>query len=152
MHFYNLINGMAKKSNIKLFIDMDGVIAAYNFGKPLEFKNKRPLTTNIETIKKVKTIDNVELHILSICRQNFQRDDKNNWLDKNAPFFKKENRHILSKEEIRDKSSAEIKLEFLKNYETNDLIVLVDDDNKVLSTIDKGIKNVILLQDSELID
>ena len=45
-----------------------------------------------------------------------------------------------------------MKLHFLKNYETIDKIVLVDDDNKVLSTIANELDNIILLQDSELID
>ena len=43
MHFYNLIKELSKKNKIKLFVDMDGVIASYDFGKPLNFKIKRPL-------------------------------------------------------------------------------------------------------------
>ena len=99
MHFYNLIKELASEKII-LFVDMDGVIASYDFGKPLDFKNKRPLYNNIEVLKKVSTIDNVELHILSVCRKNYQIEEKNEWLDIYAPFFKKENRHILSKETI----------------------------------------------------
>jgi hypothetical protein len=53
---------------------------------------------------------------------------------------------------MSDISSANMKLHFLKNYETIDKIVLVDDDNKVLSIISKELDNIILLQDSELID
>ena len=32
---------------------MDGVIASYDFEKPLDFVNKRPLTTNIETLSQL---------------------------------------------------------------------------------------------------
>ena len=141
-----------KINKIKLFVDMDGVIASYDFGKPLDFKTKRPLTTNIEVLRKVSSLDNIELFILSVCRKNYQIDGKNKWLDKNAPFFQKENRYILSKESISNISSANMKLHFLKNYETIDKIVFVDDDNKVLSTISKELDNIILFQDSELID
>ena len=67
MHFYNLIKELSKKNKIKLFVDMDGVIASYDFGKPLNFKIKRPLKTNIEVLRKVASIENVEMFILSVC-------------------------------------------------------------------------------------
>ena len=154
MHFYNLIKELSKKNKIKLFVDMDGVIASYDFGKPLNFKIKRPLKTNIEVLRKVASLENVEMFILSVCRKNYQIDEKNMWLDKNAPFFERNNRCILSKEETQDASSANLKLQFLKNYiiKENEKIVFVDDDNKVLSTVAKELHNIILLQDSELID
>ena len=152
MHFYNLIKDLSANSKIKLVIDMDGVIASYDFGKPLDFKIKRPLITNIEVIKRVSLIENVELYILSVCRKNYQIDEKNEWLDKYASFFKKENRFILSKEKMPDMSSSNMKLQFLKNNQIEGKIVLVDDDNRVLSTISNELKNIILFQDSELID
>lgn len=152
MHFYNLIKELSKNDKLKIFIDMDGVIASYDFGKPLDFKNKRPLKTNIEVLKKVSLLENVELNILSVCRQNYQIAEKNEWLDINAPFFKKENRYILSKEQNPNITTVDLKLQFLKNYKTNDKMILVDDDNKVLSTISEEIDNIILFQDSELVD
>ena len=152
MHFYELISELAKDEEIELFIDMDGVISSYNFGMPLDFKNKRPLKTNINTLEKVSKIENVNLHILSVCRKDNEVQIKNEWLDINAPFFKKENRNVLSKETYTGFSSAELKLNFLKKYNTNNKIVLVDDDNHVLSTISKELDNITLLQDSELID
>ena len=152
MHFYNLISEIAKDEEIDLFIDMDGVISSYDFGKPLDFVNKRPLKTNIETIKKISTLNNVNLHILSVCRKDIEIEHKNCWLNKYAPFFKKENRNILSKETFVGFSSAELKLDFLKKYKSNNKIIVVDDDNNVLNTISKNIDNITLYQDSELID
>lgn len=152
MYFYNLISNLAENEVIDLFIDMDGVISSYNFGMPLDFKNKRPLKTNINTLEKVSKIENVNLHILSVCRKDNEVQIKNEWLDINAPFFKKENRNVLSKETYTGFSSAELKLDFLKRYNTSNKIILVDDDNHVLSTISKELDNIILLQDSELID
>ena len=153
MHFYNLMKELASKKEIILFIDMDGVIAAYDNGNnPYDFLHKRPLTQNISTIKKVSTIENIETHILSVCRENSQIDDKNVWLDENAPFFKKEDRVIISRESKEWKPAREIKLEFLKDVKTDKQIVVVDDDNDVLRTLKEELKKVIALQDSELID
>ena len=69
-----------------------------------------------------------------------------------APFFEKENGFVLSKETITDTSSPEMKLNFLKNFECEEQIVLVDDDNQVIKTVGRGLENVIVFQDSELID
>lgn len=152
MHIKEVITDILKKSNIDLFVDMDGVIAAYEFGMPLDFDKKRPLLSNINKIKELSKLNGVKLHILSCCKKDYQIDLKNQWLDKYANFFDKENRFILSKETIVNLSSAEMKLNFLKNYKTNSQIVVIDDDNQVIKTIGKNLSNVIVLQDSELID
>ncbi len=153
MYFYNLIKEMASKKNIILFIDMDGVIAAYDIGKnPYDFLHKRPLTQNIANIKEVLDLENVEVRILSICREDSQIEDKNVWLDQYAPFFKKENRVIISRASKDWKTAKEIKTEFLTNYKTDKQIVLVDDDNDILKHIHQNYDNIIVLQDSELVD
>lgn len=152
MYFYELIKEQAKNEEVVIFVDMDGVIASYNFGKPLDFKTKRPLKTNIGTLEKISTLKNVELYILSVCKKDFQIKDKNDWLDKYAPFFKKENRIVLSKETITNTSSSNMKLQFLKDFKTDKKKILVDDDNEVLKTISDGLDDIILYQDSELID
>ena len=45
-----------------------------------------------------------------------------------------------------------MKLNFLKNFECEEQIVLIDDDNQVIKTVGRGLENVIVFQDSELID
>ena len=152
MHFYNLIKKIAEKNDILLYVDMDGVIASYDAGKPLDYENKRPVMENIRKIKKVSEIPNVELFILSICMNNEQIQEKNNWLDKYADFFKYENRVIISKEKNVGISSPEIKTNYLKNLKSNKQIILLDDDNRILKNVLKNAENVIALQDSELID
>lgn len=149
MHFFNLIKNINKK--LIIFVDMDGVIASFDIGKPYDFENKRPLINNINTIKQLLTL-NVELHILSICRLDNQIIEKNNWLDKYASFFDKNNRHIISKESNPNYTSKELKNNFLNNFNTNEQTVLIDDDNEVLFYIKNNNKNIILFQDSELID
>lgn len=152
MHFYNLIKNLSTQKEISLFVDMDGVIASYDVGKPLDFLNKRPLTENIKKIEEVGKLPNVELHILSICKKNFQIAEKNTWLDKYAPFFKKENRNIISKEEETGLTSPELKANYLKNFKTNKQIVLLDDDNSILKKVMNTVNGIIVFQDSELID
>ncbi|MBR6034088.1 MAG: hypothetical protein IKP28_05095 [Clostridia bacterium] len=153
MYFYNLIKEMASKNDLILFIDMDGVIASYDIGKnPFDFLHKRPLTQNIANIKEVSELENVEVCILSVCREDSQIEDKNVWLDANAPFFKKENRNIISRASQDWKSAKDIKTDFLKDVKTDKQIVLVDDDNEVLKHIHQNYGNIIVLQDSELVD
>ena len=152
MHFYNLIKKLSIENKLLIFVDMDGVISSYDIGKPLDFLNKRPLTENIKKLEKISKLPNIELCILSICKKNFQIEEKNIWLDKYAPFFKKENRIIISKQETNNSSSSEIKANYLKNVKTNKQIIFVDDDNTILKTVLNKVKNVIVFQDSELID
>lgn len=152
MHFYNVIKKILEKGDILLYVDMDGVIASYDAGKPLDYENKRPLMDNIKKIKKVGDLPNVELFILSICKNKNQMKEKNNWLDKYADFFNKENRIIILKEENPNLESAELKTNYLKNIKTDKQIVLLDDDNRILKFVLKNAKDVIVLQDSELID
>lgn len=152
MHFYNEIKQIADRQEVELYVDMDGVIASYDAGKPLKFAEKRPLTENINKLEKIIEIENVELHILSVCRRDYQIKEKNDWLDKYAPFFKKENRIIISKESNKEFSSSDLKVNYLKSINTNKKIVLVDDDNQVLKNVMNQIKSIIVFQDSELID
>lgn len=152
MHFYNLIKDLSDKKEIILFVDMDGVIASYDAGKKIDFLNKRPLKENISKIEKVSELPNVELYILSICRKDFQIEEKNTWLDKYASFFQKENRIIISKEKLGNETSSEIKSNYLNNIKTNKQIVLLDDDNSVLKHVMKNVEGAIVFQDSELID
>lgn len=152
MHFYNIINELASKNDISLYVDMDGVIASYDVGKPLNFASKRPLTENINKLEKISKIENVELYILSICKKNNQINEKNKWLDKYAPFFYKQNRIIISKEQYEGISSPDLKSNYLKNIKTNRQVIFLDDDNTILKTVMKTVPNIILFQDSELID
>lgn len=152
MHFIDLIKKISIEEEVILFVDMDGVIASYDVGRPYDFKNKRPLKNNINIFREIAKLDRVSLHILSVCRENYQIEEKNEWLDINASFFEKENRVILSKEDSIYKISSELKLNYLKKYKTDKKIVFIDDDNSVLSVVNKELKNIILFQDSELVD
>lgn len=152
MHIKEVITNILKKDKIDLFVDMDGVIAAYEFGMPLDFDKKRPLLSNINKIKELSKLEGLTIHILSCCKKDYQIELKNQWLDKYAPFIDKDRRFILSKETITDLSSANMKLNFLQKHKTNSKIVVIDDDNQVIKTLGNNLQNIIVLQDSELID
>ena len=152
MHFYKIIENLSKERKLLIFVDMDGVIASYDIGKPYDFDKKRPLITNINTLKRLNSLENCELYILSICKKDYQIKEKNDWLDLNAPFFKKERRIIISKENSSITESGILKANYLNNLNTKNQIILVDDDNKVLKIVKEKVKNIILFQDSELID
>lgn len=152
MHFYQIIENLSKERKLLIFVDMDGVIASYDIGKPYDFDKKRPLITNINTLKRLNSLENCELYILSICKKDYQIKEKNDWLDLNAPFFKKESRIIISKENSSITESGILKANYLNNLNTKNQIILVDDDNKVLKIVKEKVKNIILFQDSELID
>lgn len=149
MKIINEIKTIAKNQKIDIYVDMDGVIAEYDFGRPLDFLNKRPLLGNIKVLEEMSKIPNVKMHILSICKKDSQINDKNLWLDKYAPFFKKENRNVLSKETYTDRSSSELKVDFLNNIES--FKILIDDDNGILKEVDKKVKNISLYQDSSIV-
>ncbi len=150
MNFYNEIKQYGNKK-IELYVDMDGVITDYNFGKPLDFKNKRPLTTNIKALERVSKMDNVNMHILSICKKDYQIKEKNDWLDKYINFINKDNRIIISKES-NEGSSRELKANYLKEINVEGILMLIDDDNEILKFIRDNVKDIVLYQDSVLVD
>ena len=155
MYFCDLVKNKYKNVNVMMFVDMDGVITDYEVGKPLDFKNKRPLMTNINTLKEISMIANIELYILSVCRLDYQIQEKNDWLDKYAPFFKKENRIVISKESFPGIESKELKSQRLKQIFENSSdkkIVHIDDDNEVLKHIRKELPNIDIYQDSSILD
>ena len=47
MHFYNMIKTLSQLHPIALFVDVDGVIAAYDFGRKFDFDKKRPLLQHV---------------------------------------------------------------------------------------------------------
>lgn len=137
--------------NVKLFVDMDGVIVDYEVGNVSRYDFKRPLLSNLEKLEKISKKDNIELYILSISKTDLGVKEKYFWLDKYAPFFKHEKRIIISKENGDGTSSKKLKSDYLKTVE-GDVIILIDDDPSILKEVMNNNKNVYLLKDTALID
>lgn len=142
-----------KDKKIKIFVDMDGTIVDYEFGVPEDFHKKRPLVDSINKLREVNKFDNIELYIFSATRMSSGIIEKNIWLDEYASFFKKENRIILSREDNDFLASHILKANYIDNYNIDDyLLIVIDDDPRVLFEIDKLNKGVILLKDTVLVD
>ena len=151
MYFLNKIKKLSQDKTVRIYVDMDGVIADYDFGSKLLFLNKRPIMTNIKTLREIAKLPNVSLYILSICRKDEDIADENSWLDKYAPFFDLSKRIIISKNN-KNKSSKELKLEYLNSLNTKDLIIVIDDDNAILKYLKDNLKDIMYFQDSSIID
>lgn len=153
MFFYNSIKDI-KSKKIKIFVDMDGVIADYVVGEAREYDKKRPLVTNINQLEEVSKLKNVELYILSVSRMDIGVEEKNTWLDINAPFFKKENRIILPRESNNYISSVQLKSDYVKNIkrEQDCTIVVIDDDCRILKELRDTNKDVMLFKDTVFVD
>ncbi len=138
---------------IRLFVDMDGVIADYNVGVPYNYHLKRPLFDSIKKLEDISKMPNVELFILSATRMTEGYEQKQGWLDKYAPFFKKENRVILSREANNMEESSKLKKDFIKNLKRDgSIIIVIDDDPKILKEIKDTNEDVIVLKDTVLVE
>lgn len=138
---------------IKLFVDMDGVIVDYVVGSASDFHRRRPLISSIEKLKEISKNENIELFVLSVTRMDEGYNQKQEWLNKYAPFFEEKNRIILSRESNSFKSAADLKADFIKKIERdNSVIVFIDDDPIVLKKMMEINQDVILLKDTVLVD
>lgn len=138
---------------IKIFVDMDGVIVDYDFGVPRDYDKKRPLYDNIDKLEVVSEMPNVELFIFSAAKYSSSFAQKQWWLDTYAPFFKKENRIIIVKEDNEMRDSSILKAEYLANYARDgSILILIDDDPRILKDVRRLNKDVILLKDTVLVD
>lgn len=148
---------------ILMFVDMDGVIVEYDYFPNSKktvssFLNQRPLLTTIELFKKINKIKNIDLYILSSCRFNPQVNEKNTWLNKHAPFFKKENRIFIVHENenyiINEKRDMKaIYIENIMKKTDCDFIIMIDDSHELLKRAKKRIKkNIKVYHTSSLID
>ena len=151
MYIKDVIEGY-KGKKISIYVDMDGVIADYDVGKPSDYHKKRPLYSNIKLLEEISKMPNVEMHILSISRMNEGVSQKEEWLDKYAPFFFFFKRNIIPREKNDFTTSIELKVNYMKSVNSSDkVIILIDDDPSILHALrDEGI-DICLLKDTTLI-
>lgn len=152
MYFKDFLEQYNDKK-IKIYVDMDGVIVDYILGEASNYDKKRPLFTSISKLEEVSKMDNVELYIFSATRKSEGIEQKHIWLDKYAPFFKKENRIIISREENNFTKSSTLKALYMNNLERDgSVIIVIDDDPRNLKEIRETNEDIVLLKDTALID
>lgn len=153
MKFYETLEKY-KNDKINLIVDMDGVIAEYDIGN-FNYETIRPLRSNIKRIEELLKENNLNITILTICKNNKIIDEKINWFKKYMPFFDLENIVFISKEkeEYVGLSSKELKCNYLKNNIKDDTInIVIDDDNEIIKYLIKNNLNIIVFQISSWID
>jgi len=143
MIFYEKIKAICEKyEDVSFFIDMDGTIAEYEFftkeyrenNKDGLFINIRPLKGVINCLKKINTdFPNIKLYILSLCKFNSDSLQKLDWLSRHAPFIKKDNTFILTREngDYTPETIGEVKAEFIKKMISSDEHVVFLEDTHV---------------------
>ena len=138
--------------NIRVYLDMDGTIAHYDVGIANNYHLKRPLMNRINRIKELMNkMNNVTFYILSIGNEDIHIGQKNEWLDKYLPEIKEENRNILIRNINSSITSAVVKKNFINSLNTDDIIVIIDDDPRVISAIkNDNQRKAILYKDSIL--
>ncbi|MBR2704431.1 MAG: hypothetical protein IKE91_03080 [Clostridia bacterium] len=144
----------SKYKKIRIFIDMDGVIADYIVGEASDYDKKRPLLSTIKQLEEISNKPNIELNILSISRMDEGVEQKNIWLDKYVPFIKKENRYIISRESNNMEKSYKLKCDFIKNItrEESTIIVMIDDDCDIVHKLKDENDDIVVLKDTVFVD
>ncbi len=149
MNIYSIISKLTDNGEVHIYLDIDGVLANYDVGNVVDFKEKRILHNNVDSVKFLSTIPNVELYILSVCKDDMEKLSKNSFLDMNANFIMNDHRIFLNKD---DKSVMEIKSDYLKGLNRSNKIVYLDSDNSVLEYVKYNNNDIEVLHASELVD
>ena len=76
-----------KDKKIKLFVDMDGVIADYIIGQPKDYDKKRPLFDSINKLKLISELPNVEMYVHSKPTVLGKKQGSRRWIKKNGDFL-----------------------------------------------------------------
>ncbi len=149
MNFIEKLSNLYKTNkDIEIYIDMDGTIVELLFDKEGSYTkkgvylNKRPIIPVVNKLEEIKNkFPLIKFKILSCSKTNQMRNEKNEWLDIQMPYIKKEDRVIFS-EEAGDYAREDrnlVKAEYInKNNGDDKIIILIDDDIEVL----KGVQNL----------
>lgn len=149
MNFIEKLSNLYKTNkDIEIYIDMDGTIVELLFDKEGSYTkkgvylNKRPIIPVVNKLEEIKNkFPLIKFKILSCSKTNQMRNEKNEWLNIQMPYIKKEDRVIFS-EEAGDYAREDrnlVKAEYInKNIDDDKIIILIDDDIEVL----KGVQNL----------
>ena len=158
-YFANYIKSLGDKP-IDIYIDMDGVVADYDFqgynndGTNDDiYLNKRPVMSAINPLKEVSEFSNVNLYILSVSRYESQVNGKVEWLKKYMDFIDYDHTNILPRDTNEWKKAKELKKEFIEGHiDKEHISIHIDDSHEVLKTLEDLDNGMILLHITSIID
>ena len=149
MKILDYINENSDKT-IDIYFDMDGVLAEYDIGN-FDYENIRPIDTAISFVKGLLDYKNINIYVLSVCKEDNVVNQKIEWFKKHMNFLNKDNIILLSKEN-KDISSDEYKSNYLKeNINKTHLNIVVDDDIRIIKVIKKNNEEVNIFHVSSII-
>ena len=155
MEFIKKIDEFYKSGQeVKLFLDMDGTVVEFifdldnSFNKKGGYIMKRPIRPIVEKIKEINHYyPSIEIYILSCSSSKDMTREKNEWLDIYMPFIDKKNRIIIEENDVKHDNaySNTIKTKFINNNIMSDeLVIFIDDDCRILCETQKVLKNRVL--------
>ncbi len=151
MKFDNYIKDNRDKK-INIYFDIDGVIAEYDVGN-FDYNTIRPMKSSIKRIEELIKQNNINVELLSICKNNKVVEEKYVWLKEYMPFFNLDKANLISKEEYPDISSQELKSKYLKEHTNSvDINILVDDDPSIIKHVTKYNDNIKVFHVSSIVD
>jgi 5'(3')-deoxyribonucleotidase len=151
MKFDNYIKDNRDKK-INIYFDIDGVIAEYDVGN-FDYNTIRPMKSSIKRIEELIKQNNINVELLSICKNNKVVEEKYVWLKEYMPFFNLDKANLISKEEYPDISSQELKSKYLKEHTNSvDINILVDDDPSIIKHVTKNNDNIKVFHVSSIVD
>ena len=133
---------------------MDGTIVEFLIDRDQSFKKTKgylrkkpivPIINKIEEIKKKYPL--IKIRILSCSTTNQMRKEKNEWLDLYMPYVNPEDRIIFSEEngEYSKENISTIKAKYIdKNISDKKVIILIDDDVRVLMEVQNLLKQNVI--------
>ena len=158
-YFYDYIKSLGDKP-IDIYVDMDGVVADYDFqgykndgNNPDIYFDKRPINSSITPLKEVSELDNVNIYILSVARYESQVQGKVRWLKKYMDFIGLDHINILPRDTNDFTKAKELKYKFLEgNINRDHINIHIDDSHDVLRYLNEMEDKIILLHVTSLLD
>lgn len=150
--FFRIINNICNEyKKVAMFVDMDGTINEYTIyvdDKILtqmgeNYNKAKPIEEIINTLEKISKINNIDIYILSLSKNQKITEEKKIWLKKYTEFIPEKNWIILTKEngDYDHNNRNQIKsLKMKEKLNQYDHVIFLDDDHIILKETNRMLK------------
>lgn len=160
--FLDWVKEFCGDKNTFVSFDMDGVLAEYkldytdrhNKAEKGFYRDCRPIQYVIDVAKQLAECKNITVGVLSQCAHDIQAKEKVEWLERFAPFVKKENIKILTYSNLNlvGDEKEKLKCQYLKELKDKyDCVFHIDDDVRILKQ-SKKFKEIMMFHISSVIN